>query len=219
MWAGGWQTVGSVVSAIEVFTVMSSVSVCCKVKIESVQKETVSALKGRLYLYASRSTHGLSENAEDGVLVFFTGGCWQELLYLPLLSRKKRQTFPLAGEKIINQQKYSYWTLFIGSMGLGVLYHWVKHPSDNKQQQNTITLIAWNHRGEALTGKYTSSPLGPLTWHYPPPSCPSGKPSWPGLPKTSPSLEPGWWRAGRVGPTQSLAPRRPHSLHRETTKL
>ncbi len=68
----------------------------------------MSATKGRLYLYASRSTHGLPENAEDGVLVFFTGGCWQQLLYLLLFPRKKRQSFPLAGEKQINQNKYSY---------------------------------------------------------------------------------------------------------------
>lgn len=79
---------------------------------------------GRLYLYASRSTHGLSENAEDNFLVFFTGGYWQQLLYFLLLPRKKRQSLPLARKKNNKQTKQinlkilCYRMLVIGPIGL-----------------------------------------------------------------------------------------------------
>lgn len=49
------------------------------------------------YLYTSRPTHGLPQNAENSVFVFVIGGWWKQLLYLPFLSRKKRQTFSMAG--------------------------------------------------------------------------------------------------------------------------
>ena len=89
----------------------------------------------------------------------------------------------------------------------------------NKQENiisfTMVELIVLDHIGDRQLVNSMSTPLGPLTWHYPPHSCPSGRPSWPGLPRTLPSLEPGWWRAGRAGPTQNLAPRRQRSLHRK----
>ena len=46
-------------------------------------------------LYAGRTTHGLSEDAEDGVLILLTR-VRQQLLNLLLFPREQRNTLPLA---------------------------------------------------------------------------------------------------------------------------
>lgn len=166
---------------------------------------------GRLYLYASRSTHGLSENAEDNFLVFFTGGYWQQLLYFLLLPRKKRQSLPLARKKNNKQTKHKLEDTLQQNAG-----YRADRPGNTSvctKNNGTLSILHWQSYLYSIVE--VKLQIGSLTWHYPPPSCPSGKPSWPGLPRTLPSLEPGWWIAGKVGPTRSLAPQHPHSLQRE----
>lgn len=50
-------------------------------------------------LYACRSTQCLPQDTKDFLLVFFTGAWWEQPLNLLFLILKKRQPFPLAGEK------------------------------------------------------------------------------------------------------------------------